>query len=105
MLKDLFGFGKKRLERFEGRFRELAKDACDMDWVGSHYVTLTDYARYLQEESGIQVDTAITDRCQRSGDKSNPDYKRVRIDRLVAELAENGFADAADYVLGAFAGR
>jgi len=47
-LKDEWGFGEKRLKQFNERFDKLTKDACDMNWIGNHYVTLTDYAEYLQ---------------------------------------------------------
>lgn len=101
-LKDVWGFGDKRLRQFEERFLKLTNDACDINWIGNHYVTLTDYAEYIQEEHGIKIETEVTDRCQRSNDKSNPLYKRVQLDKLVAKLSENGFEDAANYVLKTF---
>lgn len=104
-LKDLWGFGNKRLRQFEEKFQKLTEDACDISWIGRHYVTLTDYAECIQEENGIKIETDITDRCQRSNDKSNPLYKRVELDRLIFRLTENGFEDAADYILKTFAGK
>lgn len=103
-LKDEFGFGTKRMRKFEEKFKKLTMDACDMDWIGSHYVTMTDYAEYLQKENGIEVKPEVLERCQRDHDQTNPGYKRVGLERLVAELAEHGFEDAAAYLLERFAG-
>lgn len=102
VLKNLWSFGNKRLKQFEEEFQKVTKDAMDMDWIGKHYVTLTDYAKYIQEENGIHIDMDVTDRCQRSFDKSNPEYKRVELNRMVAELSQNGFEKAAEFCLERF---
>lgn len=101
-LKNLWGFGDKRLKQFEEEFQKVTKDAMDMDWIGKHYVTLTDYAKCIQEENGIHIDVDVTDRCQRNSDKYNPEYKRVELNRMVAELSQNGFEKAAEFCLERF---
>lgn len=103
-LKEEFGFGTKRMQKFTDRFEKLTVEATDMDWIGNHYVTLTDYAEYLQKENGIEIKTEITERCQKDHDLANPGYKRVELERLAAELTEHGFEDAAAYLLERFAG-
>ena len=61
-LHEEFGFGEKRLKQFKTRFDRETQAACDMNWVGNHYVTLTDYADSLIEN--FHIDGFDLERCR-----------------------------------------
>lgn len=98
-LEDL-GWREKRLKRFKELYDKETACMYDMNWLGNHFVTMTDHAKHLKDEYGIELDTVITDKCQELADAKNPDYKFANIDRLIEHLAEKGFVDAAEYLKG-----
>ena len=53
VLREHFGFGKQRLLKFRNEFQNMTKSALDLDYLGSHYVTLEDYANELNEQFDI----------------------------------------------------
>lgn len=55
VLHEEYGFGKKRMKEFKAHFDKAVKDATDLDYIGEHYVTLTDYAVYLNERLGMDL--------------------------------------------------
>lgn len=104
-LEDAYGFKKVRLMRFKESFDKHTKATYDMDWLGKHYVSIPEYARFLRDECGIDLNDKfieIATKCQSSTDKSHPDYKMVHLNRLVAELSENGHEKAAEWLLQRF---
>lgn len=99
-LHEEFGFGEKRLKQFKTRFDRETQAACDMNWVGNHYVTLTDYADSLIENFHIDgLDKSILATCEQSFDSTDQNYKKVKLDRLIEELTKHGFGDAATWLL------
>ena len=60
-LRDEYGFGKERLQRFVDRF--MKKTECLM----SGWVTWKDICENIEEETGIQID--FTDMCDTSTEK------------------------------------
>lgn len=104
-LEDAYGFKKVRLMRFKESFDKHTIATYNMDWLGKHYVSIPEYARYLRDECGIDLDDNFIEvavKCQGATDKSHPDYKMVHLNRLVAELSGNGHEKAAEWLLQRF---
>jgi hypothetical protein len=104
-LEDAYGFKKTRLMRFKESFDKHTIATYNMDWLGKHYISIPEYARFLRDECGIDLDDnfiEIATKCQSATDKSHPDYKMVHLNRLVVELSENGHEKAAEYLLQRF---
>lgn len=55
-LHDSFGFGKKRLQEFIRQFNEKCEVVDVLDPYGEHYATISDYAKWLEEEYDIHID-------------------------------------------------
>lgn len=98
VLHEKYGFGKKRLQDFKKHYDKAVNDTLDLDYIGIHYVTLADYATYLNKELGMEINTEIVAVCQDSYDEGNPNYKMADIDRVIRELREHGFKDAAMFL-------
>lgn len=49
-LIDEFHFGKTRLKRLNERFCKVSESAWELDCNGQHYVTMTEFAEYLNKE-------------------------------------------------------
>lgn len=94
-----FGFRKERMRKFRECYEKRAKATLDMNWVGNHYVTLTDYAKAMNEKYGWFIELDVVENCQKNADKDLEDYKRVKLDRLIAELTDHGYGDAAEWLL------
>lgn len=104
-LEDAYGFKKVRLMRFKESFDKHTVATYDMDWLGKHYISIPEYARYLRDECGIDLDDnfiEIATKCQNATDRNHPDYKMVHLNRLVAEMSENGHEKAAEWLLQRF---
>lgn len=104
-LEEAYGFKKVRLMRFKESFDKHTVATYNMDWLGKHYVSIPEYSRYLRDECGIDLDDnfiEIATKCQSATDKSNPYYKMVHLNRLVAEMSENGHEKAAEWLLQRF---
>lgn len=98
VLHEEYGFGKKRMKEFKSHFDKAVKDATDLDYIGEHYVTLTDYAVYLNEQLGMDLNTAVINACADSHDENNSQYHMANIDRVIKELRTHGFKDAAKFL-------
>lgn len=98
VLHDQLGFGKKRLHRFKKHFDEVSEAVFDFDKVGQHYVTLEDYAVYLNETYGLGLDVARIAACQNTSytEKENRDMADVHV--LIKDLKEAGFKDASEWL-------
>ena len=104
-LDEAYGFKKKRMMRFKETFDKMTHATYDMDWLGGHYVSMSDYLQYLKEECGIDFNADAEERvakCQSASDERNPDYKMVHLNRLITEMTENGHEDAATWLLERF---
>ena len=98
VLHEEYRFGKKRMKEFKAHFDKAVKDATDLDYIGEHYVTLTDYAVYLNERLGMDLNTAVINACADSHDENNSQYHMANIDRVIKELRTHGFKDAAKFL-------
>ena len=97
-LHDAYGFGKKRLVEFKKAFDKKTNETLDLDSIGSHWVTLEDYANYLNEEYGLGIDATRCEKCQKNYDSGNENYRMAKVDKIISILEAGGFKDAAQYL-------
>lgn len=93
-----FGFGKDRLTRLRTRVNELVNDVFDMDYMGEHYVSLTDYATEMNDRYDLGLDVATIDNCQRLQDKPENGYHYAQIERVCQVLEHAGYSDASEFL-------
>lgn len=98
VLHDEFGFGKQRLHKFREEFLKATKSSLDLDWLGQHYVTLEDYAVYLNKKYDLGLDIARIAVCQDSHDEKEKACRMANLDHILLELKENGFKDAVKFL-------
>lgn len=98
VLREHFGFGKQRLLKFRNEFQNMTKSALDLDYLGSHYVTLEDYANELNEQFDMGIDVSRVRNCQDSYDDTDAKYRTVKLDKVLEELRAGGFEDAAQFL-------
>lgn len=104
-LEDAYGFKKIRLMRFKEAFDKQTIATYDMDWLGKHYISIPEYARYLRDECGIDLSDdfiEVATRCQSATDNGNLSYKKVQLERLIEELEASGHVKAAEWLLKRF---
>lgn len=97
-LKKEFGFGEKRMKRLKETFDEAVKNVTNLDWMGEHYVTLEDYAIELNEECGLNLDAVMAAASQECFDEKQELVKRCRVDRVLEELRNADYEDAAVFL-------
>lgn len=97
-LHDSFGFGPKRIKDFKAAYDKNVEWTLDLDYMGEHYVKLEDYAVELNEKFNMGIDVSRVAMCQDSFDEKDERFGRCRIDGVIAELMDNGFFDAAEYL-------
>ena len=78
----------------------LTKNATNLDYLGEHYVTLEDYAVYLNEEFDLGIDTARVATCQESYDEHDERFRAVDIEEVLKVLREDGYEEAAEFLQG-----
>lgn len=98
VLREHFGFGKQRLLKFRNEFQNMIKSALDLDYLGSHYVTLEDYANELNEQFDMGIDVSRVRNCQGSYDETDAKFRTVKLDKVLEELRAGGFEDAAQFL-------
>ena len=97
-LHDVFGFGRERIHKFKNAFDKVVKDSYDLDWLGEHYVKLEDFALELNKKYDLGIDYMRVAVSQELLDEDRPSYRMCKIDRVLQELRENGFGDAAMFI-------
>lgn len=98
VLRDQLGFGKKRLHRFKKHFDETAQSVFDFDQLGQHYVTLEDYAVYLNNEFGLGLDVDRIAACQETS-ASEREYKDMAdINAIIRDLKNEGYKEAGEWL-------
>lgn len=97
-LHEEFGFGKERLHRWKEAFDKATLEAMDLDYVGMNYVTLEDYAVYLNKKYDLGIETDVVAVCQENDNANNLDYKMVKVERLVEMMKQDGYKEAAEYL-------
>ena len=97
-LNDNFGFGAKRIQNFKKEFDKNIQSALDLDYMGEHYVKLEDYAVELNEKFNMGIDVSRVSMCQDYYDKEDYKFQTCKVERVLKELRENGFKEAADFL-------
>lgn len=97
-LHDVFGFGKERIRKFKEAFDKVVKDCYDLDYLGEHYVKLEDFALELNKKYDLGIDYMRVAVSQELLDEDRPAYRMCKIDRVLEELRENGYGDAAVFI-------
>ena len=97
-LHDIYGFGKKRIIDFKQAFDKTVQAALDLDYLGGHYVKLEDFAAELNERYNLGIDITRVAFCQDSYDEKEEMFRMCKVERIIRELKENGFADAAQFL-------
>lgn len=97
-LHEVFGFGKDRLKKFRDKYNELALQAMDLDWLGQHYVSLEDYAIELNEKYNMDLDSDSIGENQKSYEVSVDMSGRCKLSKVIEELENHGFEDAARFL-------
>jgi hypothetical protein len=97
-IHDTFGFGKIRLVRLKQSFDKLVSNTMDLDYMGEHYVKLDDFAVELNEKYNIGIVVDLVAACQDAFDDDREEFRTCKVDRVIRELRENGFEDAAEFL-------
>lgn len=97
-LHDMYTFGKKRLKEFKEAFDKTVEDTFDLDYMGEHYIRLEDFAVELNQRYDLGIDIPRVAVVQESYDKRNSKYHMLRAERVIQELREAGYPDAAKFL-------
>lgn len=97
-LEDAFGFKKTRLQRFKDAYEKASDDTMDLDYIGENYVTLEDYAVYLNDRFELDIDAEAMCVFQESRNTRNPNYHMVKVERLIEVMRQEGYEEAAEYL-------
>lgn len=98
VLNSTFGFGKKRLARLREDFERATKDVMDFDYLGNHYVSLEDYANYLNEKYDFGIDADRVATCQDTSTTDKKQKHMAHISVVLKTLREGGFEEAAVFL-------
>lgn len=99
VLHNSFGWEAEAIKTIKAEYDKAVKCALDLDYMGEHYVRLEDYAVELNE-LGLDLDVNRIASCQDHFDECSGDsqYHRVDVKRVLEELRENGFENAAEFL-------
>ena len=97
-LHDTFKFGRKRIQKFKKEFDKVVKDSFDLDYLGEHYVRMEDFALELNKRYDLGIDYIKVAVSQELLDEDREAYRMCKIDRVLQELRDNGFKDAAGFI-------
>ncbi len=96
-----FGFGKDRLHRWKNKFEAVTDDSYDWNFLSKQYVTMSDYAVYLNHEYDLGIDinrvSANEDSFQETREKREA-YKRDFVNGIINTLRINGYEDASVFL-------
>ena len=97
-LYELYGFEGCKLQEFKRAFDNNVGNALDLDYMGEHYVKLEDYAAELNEKFDMGIDISRVAMCQDSYDEKSENFRSCKVDRVVRELRDNGYTEAAEFL-------
>ena len=97
-LHDEFEFGKKRIRRFKDAFDKLTLATVDLDYLGQHYVKMEDFAIEINERYDTGIDISRVAANTTVIDESRETYRMCKIDRVLEELREGGYKEAAIFI-------
>ena len=98
VLHDVFDFRKVRLHRFKDGFNKVFNDIFDLDYMGEHYVNLEDFTIEMNEKYDMGIDLRRVIVCQGLQDKSDKRYHMMKVERVIQELKEHGYKEAAEFL-------
>ena len=98
VLHDQLGFRTKRLKRIKKQFDELTETIFDFTELGNHYVTLEDYAVFLNENYKLGLDIERIASCQDTCRYEKENIHMAKIESVIDILNRNGFCDAATFL-------
>lgn len=97
-LHDSFQFGKSRIRKFKDAFDKLTLATVDLDYLGQHYVKFEDFALEMNERYDTGIDISRVAANTTAIDESRPLFHHCHVDKVIKELRENGFEDAAVFI-------
>lgn len=98
VLNSTYGFGKKRLGRLRDEFKKATETAMDFDYLGKHYASMEDYARYLNEKYDFGIDADRVGNCQNESTTEKKKKDMAYMPTILKELRDGGFEDAAVFL-------
>lgn len=97
-LHDKCKFGRKRIREFKEEVDKNINATFDLDYMGEHYVRLEDFAAELNEKYDVGINVNLVAAFQYSHDKKDKNYHMLRTERVIQELREAGYPDAAKFL-------
>lgn len=97
-LHDAYGFGAKRIKDFKRAFDKSVGDTMNLDYMGEHYVRLEDYAVEINDKFNLGLNVNLVAMSQDSYDETDSGYGRCKVSTVIAELRDNGFFEAAEFL-------
>ena len=97
-LHDSFQFGKIRIRKFKDAFDKLTLETVDLDYMGQHYVKFEDFAQEMNERYDTGIDISRVAANTTVIDENRPLFRHCHVDKVLRELRENGFEDAAVFL-------
>ena len=76
----------------------MTLDTVDLDYMGQHYVKFEDFAMEMNERYDTGIDISRVAANTTVIDDSRPLFRHCHIDKVLMELKENGFKDAAQFL-------
>lgn len=93
-----FGFGKKRLAMLKDAFHKYTYDMMDFDYLGQHFVSIGDYAKYLNEKYDFGIDEERVTACQETSNSDKKNKHMAYMPTILKELRDGGFEAAAEFL-------
>ena len=98
-LNRCFRFGPKKLAEFKKNFDDEVKKCLDLDYLGEHYVTMTDYAKELNQKYNMEIDIKRISESETKTDETIPAFHDSRLyDGIANMLQLNGYEEAAEFM-------
>lgn len=98
VLHDIFGFGKRRLKRFERGFNETCKDLQTLDAYGERMYCFEDYAEEYNEKYELDIDMSVVKTLDGLTESDMENHKRADVNEIKKLLADHGYQDAAGFL-------
>ena len=93
-----YGFGKKRLTELMENINKAIDFVFDLDYMGEHYVRLEDYAIEIKQKFGFDIDIDKVASATAIFDERDVRYHMMKAERVIEELKEHGFNEAAAFL-------
>lgn len=98
-------FGEERLHRVWGEHEKNMKATEDICFLGKHYVTFSDYAKFLNENFNFDFDVTLIEAAEEITDGKDTRIGKPDVKVLVSELEREGFTEAANWIKDRMVGR